>query len=121
MRKAVPQKEAGVPDTITDLLADRPSWPAPVTIAGLLREIRPLDSSPLCLDDMAICAMLSPQKLRTYSISNAPLRLPEGEHEVRVELTVTRQDFNADHANVVPTVGVASGYLNPANGMATGG
>ena len=62
-----------------------------------------------------MCSLLRPQKLRTYSISNAPKAAADGDGDGAdvVELTVTRQAFAAEHDGAGSQPGVGSGFLNP--------
>lgn len=130
LRAAIPNTStAGAPDVLDALLQEPPSWPAPLTLAGMLREC--FGDEPLALSDGALCTLLRPQKLRCYSISNAPAVRPQtigiahpvaAPVEARVELTVTRQDFTAEHSEGVgggsatkwSMPGVSSGFLNPS-------
>jgi cytochrome P450/NADPH-cytochrome P450 reductase len=99
-------------DAIDELLHHRPVWPVPYTVAGLICSAIP-DSQPFELSDGTVCELLSPQKIRTYSISNAcPFANRQGAAEV--QLTVTRQDFNNKLRGGAEKFGVSSGYLNPS-------
>lgn len=121
LRSAMPNSTTSTADAIDVLLRERPSWPAPITLAALIYEC--FSRAPPALGDEGVCQMLRPQKLRCYSISNAPptarpqpigiAHPTSAPVEARVELTVTRQDFDAGASGVSTRPGLASGYLNP--------